>query len=151
MIDGKDFKILEILKVNCKLPSREISKLTGLPITTVHNRIKKMEKEGIIKSYVANVDDTKVGKNVQAFVQVRLKHVSPDSTVDKLIHMREISEVYVISGSTDIMIKVSTKDVDSLQDFLLNKLSKMKGIERTDTSVVLKKVDKTKPNLLNVT
>lgn len=151
MVNQKDLQILEILKMNCKLPSREISRLTGLPITTIHNRIKKMEKEGIIKSYAVNVDDAKIGKDVQAFIQIRLKPASPDSVTNKLAHMREINEIYVISGSTDLLVKVATKDVDTLQNFLINKLSKMKNIERTTTSVILKKVDKSRLNLLNIT
>lgn len=150
MVNQKDLEILEILKANCKLPSREISKLTGLPITTIHNRIKKMEKDGIIKAYVANIDNAKIGKNVQAFIQIRLKHSSPDSAANKLVRMHEIDEVYVISGTMDIMIKVATKDIDSLQYFL-DKIDKIENIERTTTSVVLKKFEKTGFKLLNVT
>ena len=67
-MDKKDAKILKVLKENAKLSTQQISKKTLIPITTVHHRIKKMEKEGVINGYTTIVDNKKIGKNIAAYV-----------------------------------------------------------------------------------
>lgn len=144
MLSEKDMKILEILRENCKLPTREISRRTGLPITTIHNRIKKLEKEGIIKSYMAVLDSKKIGQKVQAFIQLKLKRTTSLENFAKWIAtLRGVDGVYIISGSTDILIMVSMKDIDALHAFLDNQLKGKRAIERTTTSVILKEFNKT--------
>src|SRR3989344_4754356 len=75
-LDETDIKILKILKENAKLRVREISKLIRKPITTVHNRIKKLTKEKVIKKYTVEFDDKKMGKDVDSFVLVAVNYGS---------------------------------------------------------------------------
>lgn len=143
MISEKDKKILEILKFNCKIPSWKMSEKTGIPITTIHNRIKKLEKDGIIKGYKAIVDNKKLGKNIQAYVTFSVAagpRFSEENVAKRVIKMPEVEECAVITGSSDILIKVSTKDVDELNDFVINNLRTIKGAKNTTTAIILKEI-----------
>src|SRR3989338_5199694 len=69
-MDEKDEKILRLLKENSKSTTQQIAKKILIPITTIHNRIKKLEKEGIIKKYSVELDNKKIGKNIAAYIHI---------------------------------------------------------------------------------
>ena len=152
MLTPKDIKIINTLKKNCRISTREISEKIGIPITTIHNRIKKLEEDGVIKSYRAVIDNRKIGKNIQAFVQISVHygpHFSQEQCARKIFAMPEVDECYIMTGSTDILIKASTHDVDELNDFITNRLRNFRGVTKTVTSVVLKDIEETeKPFLM---
>ena len=77
MLTKKDEIILSLLKENSKFSSREMSDKTGIPITTIHNRIKRLEEEGIIRQYTAVLDSKKLGKTIQAFIQITVTYTTP--------------------------------------------------------------------------
>ena len=68
-MDDKDYAVLNVLRKNAKLSTKQIAKKTGIPITTVHNRIKKLESSGIIKGYTTILDNKLIG-NVIAFILI---------------------------------------------------------------------------------
>ncbi len=149
MLTKKDEIILGFLKENCKISSREISEKTSIPITTIHNRIKKMEDEGIIRHYTAMLDNKKLGKSIQAFVQVNVmyvtpsgRHVSQEELAGKIYQMPEVDECYIMTGGTDILVKVSVKDVDELNVFVIDKLRDLEGVQNTTTSIVLNDISR---------
>ncbi len=148
MLTKKDLTVLDILKYDAKLSTREISEKTGIPITTVHNRIKKLEKEGIIKAYKAIVDKKKIGKSISAYILLTVSYkdldainLTQESLAKKFLTLPEVEECSIISGASDIILKVATKDVDELNDFVINKLRHIGGVEKTLTSIVLKDVE----------
>src|SRR3989338_5727656 len=135
MINKNDERILGMLNKDAKLTSREISEKIGMPITTVHNRIKKMEKEGIIKKYTAIVDNKKLGKSISAIVHVMmnskfmLDNSMPQETIGKkLMLFPEVEECYIVTGESDLILHVSARDVDDLHNFLDGKIRKIGGI-----------------------
>jgi len=146
-MDEKDEKILNILKENSKLSSQQISKKTLIPITTVHHRIKKLEKEGIIKKYTVILDNKKIGRPVSAYILInvgykvlrRLK-ITPNDIMNKLKRHELVDEATVIAGSIDILIKVRVKDIDELNQFSIERLKNIEGVERTQTMVIMDEV-----------
>ena len=147
MIIEKDRKIISLLKENAKYSTREISEKTGMPITTVHNRIKKLEQEGIIKGYTTTFDRKKLGKGVQAFIHITVNYALPDGGVldqeelaRKILTLHEVEETHIMTGTTDILVKVSVADVEELNTFIIHKLRKLGGIADTVTGIVLKDV-----------
>ena len=143
-ITDKDLKILEILKHESSLTTRQIAKKTLLPVTTVHNRIKKLQKEGIIKGYSINLDYKKLGKNLTVYIIVRINiellrelKVSQHEIVDKIRKLEPVEEAAVVIGEGDIVIKVRVKDQAAFDDFLLNKLHHIKGIKETKSLSVI--------------
>src|SRR3989338_8849145 len=148
MINKNDERILGMLNKDAKLSSREISEKIGMPVTTVHNRIKKMEKDGIIKKYTIVVDNKKLGKEISAIVHVMMnsKYMTENESAQetlgkKLMTLPEVEDCYIVTGDSDIIIRVSANDVDDLHSFLDRRLRKVGGIEKTVTSIILKKVE----------
>ncbi len=148
MLTKKDLTILDILKHNSKQSTREISEKTGIPITTVHNRIKRLEKEGIIRAYKAIVDKKKIGMNISAYILLTVSYkdldainLTQEGLAKKFLALTEVEECSIISGASDIILKVSTQDVEELNNFVVNKLRHIGGVEKTLTSIVLKDVE----------
>ena len=143
-MDEKDEKILELLRENSKLTTHQISKKTLVPITTIHNRIKKLEKEGVIKKYTIELDNKKIGKNIAAYIHIVVDYkllkeikMSQHELAKKLKQQELVEETAIVTGGTDIIIKVRAKDIDELDDFVTKKLRNIDGIDKTQTIVIL--------------
>ena len=144
-MDEKDEKILKLLKENSKLTTQQISKKILIPITTIHNRIKKLEKEGIIRKYTIELDNKKIGKNVSAYISLtvdyNLLQKTPQHELAKKIKNHDlVEECAMVTGGTDIMIKVRTSSIEELDDFVTKHLRNIEGIEKTQTMVILYEV-----------
>ncbi len=143
-MDKKDEKILELLKEDSRLTSQQISKKTLIPITTIHNRLKKLRQTGIIKKYSVVLDNKKVGRPISAFVHIAVDYrFGKQSQVDlaKKIYSRDVVEdVCIITGDYDVMVKIRVKDMDELNGFVVEYLRMIEGIERTKTSVIMHEV-----------
>ena len=143
-LDKKDIKILELLQENCKTSMRVIARKIGSPLTTVHAKIKRMEKLGIIKGYKVILDGKKLGKKTAAFVFVSFAYNPPGSEeplsqreiIKKIAKFPEVQEVHIITGDWDILIKVRVEDTDAVGRFVVDKLRKVKGIEKTLTCTI---------------
>ncbi len=144
MVDNKDLLILDALKRNAKASVVEIAKRTGLPGTTVHNRIKKLNKEGVIKGYTIRVDNKKIGKGLAAYVAItvdyrRLKEqkIPVRQLMKKIALLPSIEEMNIVTGEIDAIVKVRVKDINELNDVLMDTLREYEGIEKTQTMVIL--------------
>ncbi|NIA04239.1 MAG: winged helix-turn-helix transcriptional regulator [Nitrospiraceae bacterium] len=150
-LDEKDLKILAILKNNSKLTTNKISKSLMMPITTVHNRIKKLEKNGIIKRYTIDINYKLIGQPIVAYVFVKInyneintnpsnrhsKTITHDELIKKIKSINNICSVELVTGDYDLIIKLRVKDLDELSAIITDKLRVIEGIERTDTTIVL--------------
>ncbi len=142
-LDDKDMKILELLKENSKLGTNQISKKLRIPITTIHNRIKKLEKEGVIKNYTIIPDYKKIGKEILGYILVTVIYMLPNGEkisqeeVAKEIKNLGAEEVSIVTGGTDIIVKVRVKDVEELNNFIIKKLRGINGVDKTQTLIVL--------------
>lgn len=146
-MDNKDEKILELLRENSKLTSQQLSKKTLMPITTVHNRIKKMEKEGIIKRYTLELDNKKVGRGLGAYILITvdyklLKEVKSTQRelARKIRSHPNVEESSMVTGGADIVIKVRVIDIDALDQFVTVHLRNINGIEKTQTMIILNEI-----------
>ncbi len=144
MVDQKDIKILKELKNNSKLSAREISKKTRIAVTTIFNRIKKMERSKIIKGYTAIVDDGKLGRNVVAYIMVTVDYnylkkakMSQQELAMKLKQHEFVDEIGILTGVSDIIIKIRTADLLQLNEFVTKDIRNIEGVEKTQTSIVL--------------
>ncbi len=146
-MDEKDKKILNVLKENSKLTTQQISKKLLIPITTVHNRIKKLEKEGIIKKYTLELDNKKIGKNISAYIYITVDYkllketkMSQHELAKKLKQHELVEEAAMVTGGTDIIIKIRVNDISELDDFVTKKLRNIDGIDKTQTMVILNEI-----------
>ncbi|MBU2589431.1 MAG: Lrp/AsnC family transcriptional regulator [Nanoarchaeota archaeon] len=143
-MDLKDEKVLEMLKKNSKLTTSQIAKKAGIPITTVHNRIKKLENQGIIKNYSVNLDYKKLNLPITSFISVNTKYTLPsgetlkqEDIAKEIKLLKGVEEVNIMTGGTDILLKVRVKDIDELNEFVIKKLRSIKGVDKTQTMIVL--------------
>ncbi len=144
-MDKKDIKILRLIQEDSSKSCRELSKVIGLPASTIYSRIRKLEREGYIKGYHAVLDEEKIGYYVRAFILASYKPgiTSQENVAREIASLPQVQGVYIIAGEWDIMIEVVEKDVNSLGEFVVNKLREIKGVDKTLTCVVLKKIKKT--------
>jgi DNA-binding Lrp family transcriptional regulator len=145
MFDEKDKQILTVLRSNARLSTKQIAKKTNIPITTVFNRIKNLEKNGIIKYYTAILDKKKLGRGVSAnillninFDKLSKKMMNEEDLADKLLRIPGIEAVETMSGEADIILKVSVEDIDKLNELLTKKLRGFEEIVNVKTFIILK-------------
>ena len=144
MLDEKDIKILKELKRNGRLSAQEISKRTKIAVTTVFNRIKRMEKSEVIKGYTAVVDEGKTGRNIAAYVSITVdygllkrKGMTQQELAHKLRQHEFVDDISIIAGTSDIIVKIRTQDISQLNGFVTKYLRNIEGVEGTQTSVIL--------------
>lgn len=145
-IDKIDRKIIELIKENCKLSTRKIAKKNSIPITTVYNRIKRLETEGVIKKYSAVIDEKKIGKILTAYILIRYdvsnwgKKPAEEELKKQLICLPNIEEVKFLLGRYEILLKIHTKDIKEIRGVILGKLRDIPGVGNSETFVVLEDV-----------
>ena len=144
-IDEKDRKILDILQENSSLSSYKISKITLIPVTTVNNRIKKLKKLGVIKKFTVDIDKSKLGFSLAAyiFLTVSLEELKQEGMKIKdlmrIIRNNPLVEsTDNITGDIDVVVKMHVRDINELNDYVANTLSYYNGVEKTKTALVLK-------------
>ncbi|QHT72051.1 Lrp/AsnC family transcriptional regulator [Rhodocytophaga rosea] len=145
-LDTKDLEILRLLQVNAKLTVREIASKIHLSSTPVHERIKRMEKNGVIQQYAALVDHRLVNKGIMVICQVSLKEHDKKMAqlfINAVLQFKEVIECYNISGEFDFMLKIVTESMDSYHQFFVNQLSEVKGIGQTKSIFVMNVVKQT--------
>lgn len=139
-LDAIDWKLLEILQQNGKLTTKEIAKKVNLSSTPVYERIKRMERLGIIKNYIAIVDAEKIGMSLTVFCNVTLKEHTKEignRFVKEITSLRQVTECYNISGDYDFMLKIIVKDMRQYQDFVINDLGSIKNIGSAQSTFVM--------------
>lgn len=139
-LDEIDKKLLNILQINSRITIRELSEKLHLSTTPIHERIKKLEKNGFIKQYITLVDPKMIGKKLIVYVSVSLnKHTKEaiDEFEDQMQKMDEVMESYYISGSSDFLLKVYCYDMDDFHDFITNKFSVIGNITQFYSSFVM--------------
>jgi len=142
-MDQKDEQILEIMTKNAKLTTQQISNKTGVPITTVHNRIKRLEKEGIIKRYTIEIDFEKIGIPINAMILISLDLKSLKGTgqdvkemMKKIKSMPGVHRVFMVTGTKDIIVRIRAKDIKELDDILTNHIWKLENVNQTETMII---------------
>jgi DNA-binding Lrp family transcriptional regulator len=140
--DNLDRVILEELQANGRISVADLARKIHLSQPAVHNRIKRLERDGIITNYVALLDREQVGYDLLCFVQIRL---SPHTEAvireveDCVGHMTQVLEMYATTGGTDMFLKIVVENHHQLND-LVAEFTGLKGIERVETNLVLREI-----------
>ena len=139
-LDQKDLAILKLLQHNARITVKEISDKVNLSTTPVFERIKWMEKSGVIKQYATLVDPAKLNKRLMVIVYVSLKQhnkTAGSRFVKAINEMIEVLECYSISGEFDFMLKVAVEDMNAYYDFHVNRLSELENIGNVQSVFVM--------------
>ncbi|PIN98990.1 MAG: transcriptional regulator [Candidatus Diapherotrites archaeon CG10_big_fil_rev_8_21_14_0_10_31_34] len=144
-MEDKSEQILEFLKKNSKLSLRQLAKKAGIPLTTAHNRIKKMQEEGVIKNYSVEVDYNKLGFGLCAYIMALIKHDSTHKSqqeiAKKILKLSFVESIDIITGEFDLLIKVRAKNIPQLNKLITKELRNIEGIDKTTTLFVLEEMN----------
>ncbi len=136
-LDSIDYKLLDLLQQNARMTQLEMAATVGLSQPAVAERMRKLEQEAIITGYSARVDGRKLGKDITAFIGVRIEH--PKYNVgfgNKVLAIPDVLECHRITGPDSYLLKVVTEDTQSLDSLISDLLRHIPGVTRTLTTVV---------------
>jgi Lrp/AsnC family leucine-responsive transcriptional regulator len=142
-LNKTDRNILTILQSNGRLSYAEIARRVGLSTTPCIERIKRLEREGIITGYTALLDPSKVGAELLVFVQIRLARTSQaifEEFKAAIIQLAEVQECHLVSGNFDYLIKARVADMSAYREFLGETLLTLPGVHESTSYVVMEPV-----------
>ena len=138
MIDDTDLNILSILQENARIPNAEIARRVGMAPSGVFDRIKRLEERGLITEYAARLNARELGLGILAFVFVKSDERIGDLKTEKMIaRIPEVQEVHHIAGEDCYLVKVRTRDTESLGQLLREKFGAIDTVRSTRTTIVL--------------
>ena len=143
MVDEIASKILTLLQKDGKMTFKEIANELDLTTTPVYERIKKMEKNGVIQSYKAIVDRRKLGLQLLVFCNVSLKEHQAsflENFENDIVNFPEVISCYHIAGMYDYLIQLTVKDMDEYQVFISKKIANINNIAKVQSSFVMTEV-----------
>jgi len=137
-LDAIDRQILSLLQVNAKISQAKMAEAVGLTAPSVHERIRKMERGGYIRGYVALLDERKLGHDVTAFVEVFIEHPRYEAGfIQSVRDLDEVLECHHITGEFSLLLKVRVADMGAFRRLLIEKLNSVRGVRQTRTLIVL--------------
>lgn len=145
-LDEIDLRILKLLQTKSNLTTKELAAKVNLSTTPVFERIKKLEKSGYIKNYVAILDAEKLQKGLMVFCNITLKEHTRDignQFVKDISSLKEVVECYNISGDYDFLLKILVHDMKEYQNFVLDRLGSIKNIGSAHSTFVMGEIKNT--------
>ncbi len=136
MIDEKDRLILEELHKDARTPTKRIAQNLDIPRVTVHTRIEKMKKEGVILGFTVRTDYIKIGLPVTAFVFVSFssqENFTQREVAELIAKINNVFEVHLISGEWDILVKIRGESLDGIGKTVINEIRPLEGVSKTIT------------------
>ena len=145
-LDSIDTQLLNYLQKDAKQTNKELASKLNMSVTAVYERIKKLEKSGVIDNYVALLNRESIGRDFIAFCHIKLvKHSQElvNQFEKEVATIDEILEVYHLSGDYDYLLKVHVKDMESFRKFMVNKLTNIDHIGSSNSMFVISEVKHT--------
>lgn len=145
-LDEMDRKILEMLQQDARTTLKEMAAALDVSTTPIFERIKRLEKKGIIKQYVAILDSDKLGIKLNAFAHISLKEhskIAVQAFISKIITFPEVMECHAVSGGADFMLKVLVKDIEDYNHFIQETLWGVPNIGKIESLLSLSTIKKT--------
>lgn len=145
-LDEKDLQILKVLQENGRLSIREVAAKINLSSTPTQERIRRLERDGVILQYAALVNQKKISKGTTVLCQVTLiKHNKQAAYqfIEKIMSFNEVVECYNIAGDYDFSLKIITESIESYHDFFVNQLSEVPFIGNTKSIFVMSAIKQT--------
>jgi Lrp/AsnC family transcriptional regulator, leucine-responsive regulatory protein len=143
ILDAVDKQLLKYLQEDAKQTNKELSLKMNLSITAVYERIKKLERAGVIKQYVALLDSTKLEMGFLVFCHIKLAKHSEENIKKfetKVQQIPEVMECFHVSGDYDYLLKVLVRDMEHFRDFMVSKLTSMEHVGSTTSSFTIHQV-----------
>lgn len=141
-MDSIDSKIITELKKNAKQNTKQIADKVGLSVSPTFQRIKKLEKEQVIKGYVAIVNHKKIGNGIISYCQISISKHSKE-TIDvfkkEILKIDEVIECSHVSGDFDFLLKIAVTDMDHYHKVVVERITLIDGVFNIKSSFVIEK------------
>ena len=140
-LDNIDYNILRNIQADGRISNLNLADKIGLSPSPCLRRVRDLEKRKVIKRYVGLIDPKAVGFLINAFVNVRLRSQEKkflNIFEQKVSMYNEVIECYLMTGSSDYLLRVVTRDLEEYERFVVDKLTKIEGIANIQTSFALK-------------
>jgi len=145
-MDTIDKNLLQLLQEDTKKTTKELSLKLNLSVTAVYERIKKLEREGIIDKYVALLNRNKIDKGFVVFCHIKLIQHSKDFLTkfeSEVVKLDEVLECFHVSGDYDYILKICVKDMEEYREFMVTKLTTLNHIGSTHSTFMIGEVKNT--------
>lgn len=142
-LDKVDLQILRTLQENARLTTKELAAQVSLSSTPVFERLKRLEREGYIKKYIAVLDADKLNQGFVVFCNVKLRRMNKDIAMEftRIIqNIPEVTECYNISGSYDYLLKIHAPNMKYYQEFIINVLGTIDSMGSLESMFVMDEV-----------
>lgn len=141
-LDAYDRAILRALQRDGRMSNQELADKVNLSPSPCLRRVRRLEQEGIIEGYSAQLSARKLGLKLMAFIQISMDRHTPERFAkfeQAIADYEEVLECHLITGqAADYLLKVVVEDMDAYQSFLLNKITRIGGVSGVHSSFVLK-------------
>ncbi|AQA18622.1 ArsR family transcriptional regulator [Halioglobus japonicus] len=138
-LDRTDYEILRLLRNNARLSNRELAEQIGLAPSTTLVRVRRLEREGAIRGYVAEFAPEALGVSLQAMIAVKLQHHSlKDLSAFRqhVLSLEEVVQIYHIAGASDFLIHVWVRDAQHLRDLAMVSLTTRPEVAQLETHLI---------------
>jgi len=145
-MDTTDNKLLQLLQTDCKKTTKVLATKLNLSVTAVYERIKKLEREGIIAKYVALVDRNKIQKGFVVFCHIKLLQHSREFLTtfeSQVVKLDEVLECFHVSGDYDYILKICVNNMEEYREFMVTKLTTLQHIGSTHSTFMIGEVKNT--------
>jgi len=148
-MDTLDKQLIQLLQKDCKKTTKYYADQLQLSKTAVYERIRRLERTGIITDYVALVDKEKVQRDFTVLCQIRLVQHTKENVLKferEVLKLEEVSECFHVGGDYDYVLKINVEDMKSYREFMVTKLTAINNIGNTQSSFVISEV-KNRPSV----
>lgn len=145
-LDLMDQHLVKLLQEDCKKTTKHYADILQLSKTAVYERIRRLERTGVITQYVALVDKKKLQKDFTVLCHIRLVQHTKDNVLRferEVLKLEEVSECFHVGGDYDYILKINVADMKSYREFMLTKLTTINNIGNTQSSFVISEVKNT--------
>ena len=142
-IDATDLQILRELQQNARLTTKELAARVNLSTTPVFERVKRLERDGIISRYIAVLNAEKLNQGFVVFCQVKMNRLGRDIAADfseRIANIPEVTECYNIPGQYDYLLKVHAPNMKNYQEFVLNVLGTIPHLGSLESTFVMDEI-----------
>jgi len=142
-IDNIDLKLLSLLQDNAKLTTKELASAVNLSLSPTYDRVKRLEREGYIRHYMAVLDASKLEQGFVVFCNVKLRHINSQIAREfaaEITKLKEVAECYNISGEFDYLLKIRVADMRHYQHFLVEKIGQLDSVASMQSVFVMDEI-----------
>lgn len=137
-MDAKDLHILDLLQEDARLPQAEIGRRVGLSAPAVNERIRRLERDGLIRRWTVLVDDRKAGAEITVFVEVFIDGPKHEARFVSLMQeLAEVQECHFVTGEFSCLVKAKVPDRAALRELVLDRINSLPGVRQTRTYIAL--------------